>query len=178
MTVGVVLAGGTGRRMGGDKALVALHGRPLLQYPVDALREVTDRVAVVCKQDTKLPLLPPDVEIWCEEDPRHHPLVGVTAALQRASGADVLVCAGDMPHVTPEVLRALLDAPAGLAAVARAAGRLQPLLARYAPAALPVFEAMDPDEPATRVVERLDPVLVDVAERAVLNVNAPEDLLR
>lgn len=176
--VGVVLAGGAGKRMGGSKATVDFRGRPLLCYPIDALRAVLGEVAVVCKEDTVLPVLPPEVAIWCEPEPETHPLVGVVAALRTAAGRPVVVCAGDMPCVTPEAIRALADAPAGAAAVvARAGGRLQPLLARYSPAALATIEARDPGEPATRVVERLEPLVVDVDERVAFNVNAPEDLL-
>jgi molybdopterin-guanine dinucleotide biosynthesis protein A len=165
--------------MGGEKTLVELDGRPLLLYPIGALREVLDEVVVVCKELTPLPVLGDSVAIWCEGETRTHPLFGVTAALRRTAEDDrsVLVCAGDMPLVTAGALRALLGAPAAPAVVARAGGRLQPLLARYAPAALAVLEAMDPDEPATRIVERMDPVVVEVDESVAFNVNAPEDLL-
>lgn len=176
--LGVVLAGGAGRRIGGDKALVALDGRPLLHYPLEALRVVLDDVVVVCKEDTPLPPLPAPVSIWCENDPEHHPLIGVAAALREAGGRSILVCAGDMPLVTPDAIRALLAAPAATAVVARVAGRLQPLLARYSTDAVAVLDAMKLGEPATRVVERLDPVVVDIADDDVaLNVNAPEDIL-
>lgn len=176
--VGVVLAGGLGRRMGGDKAVVALRGRPLVHYPLAALGAVLDDLAVVAKRDTSLPALPPAVEIWLDHDERFHPLVGLTTALRCAAGRSVVVVACDMPHVTTGVLRALLDAPAAPAVVARADGRLQPLLARYAPEARPPLEAAGPDESATAVIERLAPVVVDVPAEAVFNVNAPEDLLR
>ena len=177
--VGVVLAGGSGRRIGGEKALVELDGRPLLLYPVDAMREVLDEVVVVCKQHTPLPDLGGRAEIWAETEREQHPLVGVIAALRRTSeqGRGVLVCAGDMPLITAAVLRTLLDAPAAPAVVARAEDRLQPLLARYAPGALAGLEDREPGEPATRVVERLAPLIVDVPARAAFNVNVPEDLL-
>jgi molybdopterin-guanine dinucleotide biosynthesis protein A len=176
--IGVILAGGAGRRIGGDKAMVALDGRPLLHYPLEALRVVLDDVVVVCKADTPLPPLPAPVSIWCENDPERHPLIGVAAALRQAGGRPIIVCAGDMPLVTPDAIRALAGAPPAVAVVTRAGGRLQPLLARYAAAALAVIEAMSLAESATRVIERLDPVVVDLADDdLVMNVNAPEDIL-
>jgi molybdopterin-guanine dinucleotide biosynthesis protein A len=36
--VGAILAGGGGRRIGGDKAIVELHGRPLISYPLETVR--------------------------------------------------------------------------------------------------------------------------------------------
>ena len=44
--VGVVLAGGMGRRIGGSKATVELAGRPLLCYPLDAMGEVLSERAM------------------------------------------------------------------------------------------------------------------------------------
>lgn len=177
--LGVVLAGGAGRRIGGAKALVELCGRPLLRHPLDLLTAELDEVVVVAKQQTPLPELPPGVAVWREPDREAHPLHGVREALRRA-GRPVVVCAGDLPLVSPELVRALAaaasDAPA---VVPRAAGRLQPLLARYAPDSLPALEAMGPGEPATAVAERLALFVLEwPEERAFFNVNRPEDLLQ
>jgi len=45
--LGVVLAGGQARRFGGDKALATLAGTALLDHAAEALRLVTDDIAVV-----------------------------------------------------------------------------------------------------------------------------------
>ena len=61
--VGVVLAGGAGRRMGGAKATALLAGRPLVAWAVEALRAGgLDEVAVAAKASTVLPAL--DVPVW------------------------------------------------------------------------------------------------------------------
>src|SRR5438477_12761169 len=73
--VGVILAGGAGRRIGGSKALVKLHGRPLISYPLAAMREALGDIAIVAKADTELPSLP-GVTVWIEPDVPRHPLVG------------------------------------------------------------------------------------------------------
>ena len=62
------------------------------------------------------------------------------------------------------------------AAVAFCGGRLQPLLAAYAPDALEVLRIAPADEPLTRTVESLMPVPVDLEPEVVFNVNTPEDL--
>jgi molybdopterin-guanine dinucleotide biosynthesis protein A len=172
---GVVLAGGLGRRMGAAKATAVLGGRPLIAYPLDALQAVCARVAIACKSDTELPDL--DAERWVEADEPRHPLAGITQALERA-GEPVLVCAGDMPFVTAEVLRSVAAqlAAGATAAVAVCGGRLEPLLAAYAPAALAPLRAAPGDEPLRRAVESLAPVLVDVPRDVVFNVNSPAEL--
>ena len=105
--IGAVLAGGRARRLGGDKALLEVAGRPLVAWPLAALAAALAEVVVVAKRDTPLPELG-DVEVWHEPDQPHHPRAGIAHALERAAGRPVLVCAADMPLVTPElVLRAL-----------------------------------------------------------------------
>jgi molybdopterin-guanine dinucleotide biosynthesis protein A len=180
IVIGAVLAGGRGRRLrvpAGGKAIATLAGRPLVAYPLDALAPVCDRLAVVCKAETALPRLE-GVERWDEPADPRHPLTGLVHALSRARGA-VLICAADMPFVTPEACRSLLTAArrSGAAAtVAATGGLLQPLLGVYEPGALPRLGEAEAGEPLTRAVERLEPARVAFPERICRSVNSPADL--
>jgi molybdenum cofactor guanylyltransferase len=168
--IGVILAGGRGRRMGGHKAVRELAGRPLAAYPAAALAAACDRVAVVAKRDSALPELD-DVERWDEPDEPRHPLTGIIHALERAGDA-VLVCAADMPFVTPVACRELIAARA----LAIAGGRLQPLFGVYDSAWLPALRAAPPGAPLTRTVEALRPPLVELPEALVLSIDTPAGL--
>ena len=174
--IGAVLAGGEGRRLGrGSKAAAQLAGRPLVEYPLEALADVCERVAVVCKRDTLLPELP-GAERWEEPDEPRHPLTGIVHALETA-GAPVLVCAADMPFVTADACRTLIQGAGGSpAVVASAAGVLQPTFGLYAPAALDILRAAPPASPLTRTVEELDPARVALPPSLVRSVNTPEEL--
>ena len=174
--IGAVLAGGEGRRLGGgSKAAAQLAGRPLVDYPLEALAAVCERVAVVCKRDTRLPELT-GAERWDEPDEPRHPLTGLVHALETA-GAPVLVCAADMPFVTADACRTLIQGAGGSpAVVASAAGVLQPTFGLYAPAALDVLRAAPPDAALTRTVEGLDPARVALPPSLVRSVNTPEEL--
>ena len=182
--VGVILAGGRGRRMGGSKALVALGGVPLIAYPLAALRAVTAEVAIVAKPDTRLPDLP-GLTVWIEPSSPQHPLVGIVYALEMAGGRPVLVCASDLPFVTPELLGRVAAArgpggrPDAPAVVCAHAGAVQPLLGCYWPQAEPVLRAgLDELRPLRAVVAELRPVILEVSDaEALFNVNAPEDVL-
>lgn len=180
--VGVVLAGGAGRRIGGGKAVVELHGRPLISYPVGVLQAALGTVAVVAKADSELPPLP-GVEIWTEPEQPAHPLAGIVHALEGADGRAVVIAAGDLPFLTRDLVATIAEAPAnGCAAVVpRVGGRLQPLLARYEPQALEALAAALADPrlgSLTRVVEALPPCELALdEEEAFFNVNLPEDLL-
>ena len=149
--------------------------RPLASYPAAALGAVCERVAVVCKRDTELPDLP-GTERWEEPDEPRHPLTGIVHALDTAGGP-VLVCAADMPFVTADACRTLLQAAGATpAVVATADGVLQPTFGLYAPAALEVLRSAADDAPLTRTVEALDPVRVALPAALVRSVNTPEDL--
>ncbi|HEU4701694.1 MAG TPA: NTP transferase domain-containing protein [Conexibacter sp.] len=185
--IGVVLAGGSGRRIGGGKAVVELHGTPLVHYPVRALQAVLAEVVVVAKQRTALPPLP-GVPIWIEPAAPRHPLAGIVHALEGAGAAggaarEILVSAGDLPFLSPELVERLVHADAGgaPAVVPRAGGRLQPLFARYRPAAYPALAAalrQDPLPSVTAAVAALGPRIVELDDaQPFFNVNAPEDLL-
>jgi len=188
--IGVVLAGGLGRRIGGAKAIVELHGTPLIQYPVAVLQAVLAEVVVVAKQTSELPPLP-GVPIWIEPAEPCHPLAGIVHALEGAGAAagiegmarEILVSAGDLPFLTPSLVEWLAHADAGgaPAVVPRADGRLQPLFARYAPAAYaPLVAALREGSPpsVTAAVAALEPRVLDVENAmAFFNVNAPADLL-
>ncbi len=178
--VGVVLAGGLGRRLGGAKATVELRGRPLICYPLQALAAVLEEVAVIARADTPLPSLP-GVTVWIERQAPRHPLHGIVEALGLAGGRPVLACAVDLPFVTPELVSSLARADSGgaPAVIAANAGQLQPLLGRYEPsAAQPLAVAAREGVSARDAVAALRPRLLAVDDpELLLNVNAPEDLL-
>lgn len=179
--IGVVLAGGAGRRIGGGKAAVALCGEPLVHYPLRALQATLADVVVVAKAQTALPPLP-GVAVWREPDEPRHPLAGLVHALARAAPRAILACAGDLPLVGPELVGRIAHANAdgAPAVVPCAGGRLQPLLARYEPAALGPLAAALADSPVpslTAAVQALAPRLVELEdELPFFNVNRPEDL--
>ena len=121
----------------------------------------------------------PGTERWDEPAEPRHPLTGIVHALERAGGP-VLVCAADMPFVTPDACRTLLQA-AGAAAgspavVATAQGMLQPVLGLYAQAALDPLRQAPDDAPLTETVDGLDPVRIALPPALVRSVNTPEDL--
>jgi molybdopterin-guanine dinucleotide biosynthesis protein A len=93
----VVLAGGLGSRIGGDKAVVELGGRPLIGYPIEAARSAGLEVVVVAKRTTLLPAL--DVPILVEPDEPTHPLLGILTALEHHCAVLAIPC--DMPLLDP-----------------------------------------------------------------------------
>jgi molybdopterin-guanine dinucleotide biosynthesis protein A len=180
--MGVVLAGGLGRRIGGGKATVALNRRPLILYPLEAVWRALGNVAIVAKPDTELPAVP-GAAVWIEPPAPRHPVTGILHALSLADGRPVLVCAGDMPFVTAELIAGVARADPGVssAVVATVQGELQPLLACFQPAALPQLAtaAREPNIALRDAVASLRPRSYEVEDAELLfNVNTPDDLLQ
>ena len=179
--IGVILAGGEGQRIGGSKAIVNLRGRPLISYPLEAMWRALGSVAIVAKIDTELPSLA-GVSVWIEPDEPRHPLLGIVHALGLADGRPVMVCAVDLPFVTPGLIRRIsaTECGAGAAVIPTAGGRSQPLLACYQHAALePLTVALQSHDLSMRdAIAALDPLALPVHDtEALFNVNSPDDLL-
>lgn len=181
-TLGVVLAGGAGSRMGGGKAGVELHGQPLIAYPLAAIAEAGLQAIVCAKPGDELPAV--EAPVLREPEQPCHPLCGIVAALRAGEGRPVVVVACDLPFVAAGLIRLLADAPEPLVVPTRE-GRPQPLLARYEPSLLPDLEAaLEFEEPLARTVEVLAPRLIgeeelapfDDPRRLLFNVNDPADL--
>ena len=171
--IGVVLAGGAGRRLGGAKPEALLGGRPLAAWVADALGEVVGEVVLAARADSPLPAL--EIPVWSEPvDHPPHPLAGLAAALARSGGRGVLACPVDLPFVSASLLRALLAAPGG---VAVADG--QPLLGRFpVSAAGSLATAAVAGSRVREAIATLAPTIVAVedAARVLCNVNTAEDL--
>jgi molybdenum cofactor guanylyltransferase len=180
--LGVVLAGGAGRRIGGSKALATLNRRTLISYPLEAVWLALGNATIVAKPDTELPTVP-GAAVWIEPQEPLHPLTGLVHAISLAEGRPVLICASDMPLVTPELIKSIAQAdPRGApAVVASFHGEIQPLLACYQPSALGPLTAaaQDPGVRLRVAVEALNPTRYEVEDPDCLfNVNSPDELLQ
>ena len=112
--MGVILAGGLARRMGGgDKPLVAIAGRPILQHVIDRLKPQCGLLAINANGDPArfsafgLPVICDSVEGFAG------PLAGVLAGMDFGAGkgaAHVLSAPGDTPFLPADLLARLKDA--------------------------------------------------------------------
>ena len=92
-----------------------------------------------------------------------------------------MVCAVDLPFVTPELIYRLATADLGRSpAVLACCGEdVQPLLGCYAPRAMePLRTALPAEAPVRELVASMGPRMLDVGDHELLfNINSPEDLL-
>ncbi|MEV6698417.1 NTP transferase domain-containing protein [Streptomyces sp. NPDC051453] len=132
----VVLAGGAARRLGGtDKPAVRVGGRPLLDRVLAACATAGTTVVVADPRPTAHPVR------WTREDPPGGgPVAALDAGLRATTADQVLVLSADLPFLSEQTVRRLLDAlNAGTAdgvLLTDADGRDQPLVAAYRSAPL------------------------------------------
>lgn len=133
---GAILVGGSSSRMGRPKALVEFHGVTLSERVHAALAPLVD--SVVVSGGGAIPPPISGLERVGDAPGLRGPLAGIAALVTHDPAAAWLVCACDMPLVTPEACAWLVAqrAPDVLAVVPRPrGGRPEPLLAIYEPAA-------------------------------------------
>ena len=181
----VVVAGGSGRRLGGaDKPALVVGGRTLLDRSVAAAAEAgaAHTVVVGPRRDTELPVT------WTREDPPGSgPLAALAAGLAALDGFDgldaVVVLAADLPRVSSSLVGRLLaglGAEADAVAVVDPEGWVQPLVAAYR--AGPLRAALDAvgdprDRPVRALLAHLRVATVADADGAA-DIDTPDDLAR
>jgi molybdenum cofactor cytidylyltransferase len=183
----VVLAAGLARRMGRQKLLLALHGKPVVRWSVEAILPLVDEVLVVTGHDgVAVRGALEDLAVRFAENP--HPdggqgssiAVGVRAL--RPGTRAALVVLGDQPHVPVEVPRGLIEAMGrtGKSIVAPVYRGTQGTPVLFASDVFAELASLTGDGGARSVVqahgERVERVAFDLAMPA--DVDTPEDYRR
>jgi molybdopterin-guanine dinucleotide biosynthesis protein A len=127
---GVVLAGGKSTRMGQDKALLEVDGKPLLLHAIEKLKPHVRELLVIGEPRQYGHIWP---DVMPDEIPGLGPLGGIVTALGAARHDRLLVLAVDVPGVNAKLLERLTrEMPENAdALVPRHEGKLEPLVAAY-----------------------------------------------
>jgi len=193
---GALLAGGRSRRMGRDKGLIEIDGKPMVEHVIARLRPQVHRIVIIANDDpacfsgTCLPVVPDTVE------DRAGPLAGLHAALEwvlseTPEARYVATVPVDTPFLPADLVArlstALREAGAG-SAIAASGGTRHPVVGLWE-AAL-IDEVADALQAGVRAMIRfaemqtsavVDFPFTDIGGAAVdpfFNVNTPDDLQR
>lgn len=184
---GVVLTGGSSRRMGRDKSLLEVSGKILSSVVAMALKEAGASEVLAVGGDIEALAALQGIDRAIPDDfPGEGPLGGILTAFDQARHDVVVVLACDTPRVDAATPRSLVDAlttdPECAVAYACVDARIQPLTAawRRSLAHEPVRSAFGRGARAPRsVFSELNVVEVaTISPAAVDDVDHPEDLQR
>jgi molybdopterin-guanine dinucleotide biosynthesis protein MobB len=181
-----VLVGGASSRMGEDKAMKLLGGKPLVSYVLDAMQPLSDDVFLVGKDagGYRYAGLP----VHGDRYGSRSSLIGIYTALEAAREQYCLVAPCDMPFIAPGLARLMAALPDGFDAVVPEgpAGR-EPLFSLYSKSCLvPMANSIRRgrmklgellDEMRVRWVRRGEVEAVCDPARTFFNVNSPSDLI-
>ena len=185
---GVILAGGRSTRLGRDKALLELEGRPLITRTLDVLVQLTDDLIIVTNRASHL--FPRSARVVADRYIGAGVLAGVHAGLLAARGELALVVACDMPFLNLDLLRYIISLARDADVVVPRWTDVEPLHAVYRPAAClgPIERALargerrivsfyrdEVREVRVRYVERAEITRFDPQGLSFFNVNGPED---
>lgn len=183
----VILAGGKSRRMGFNKALLSVGGRPLIRILIERLLPLTSQILISANdtsnfQFLNLPIIP---DYYREQGP----LAGLHAAMTRHVSQLYIVLACDLPNLQESLLRHMISVIEGFdAAIPRSQnGLAHPLCAVYRRTCLPLIDdALQ--RGANAVIETfldnslrirwVDPDEGRFKDTDLANLNTPEDLQR
>jgi len=138
----VILAGGQGARIGGNKSFRLLRGRPLIAWVRDAVRDQSDEI-LISANDKRDDYAGFGCTVIADLTPgRAGPLAGLQSALRIARHDRVACVPCDTPFL-PKDLIARLEGAIGdaEAAVAVVGGKRQPAIALYRKSVLPKLDA-------------------------------------
>ena len=182
---GVILSGGKNRRMGENKAFLAINGERLIDRTVRLFRSIFKEVIIVTTDPTDY--LDQPAVIVTDILPDKGALGGIYTGLFFAREEHVFVAACDMPFLNLTFLEYMTRQSSGYDIVIPApTDGLQPLHAVYARRCLPVIRRLlDQNRlkvtgfyPSHRLL-KISPEIIhsfDPEGRMFLNVNTPEDL--
>jgi len=187
--VGLVLAGGVGRRLGGPKAELRLGEQTLAERAAAVLWPICGSVLISTRAGAAHPA-PRFTALPDPEPPGRGPLVGIDTAFEATTDAELVVLACDYPLVDEGLLRRLLgtlEDEDDVVLPSDLVGRDHPLVAVWSRSAAPVVRAAVREGRlkvrgllADLRVRRVGPAALrgfDL-DRVLCNLNTAEDLAR
>lgn len=127
----IVMAGGCSSRMGTDKSMLPIDGRPMVEHICRQLRGTFTRVLISANDAEKFAFL--DLDVVPDRMPGQGPLMGMVSALEASDSELNLVVACDIPQIDLPFARRMLAEAKGADVVIPVTGdgEEQPLFAVY-----------------------------------------------
>lgn len=136
---GIILAGGKSRRMGAEKGLLRLSGKFMIEYSINILNQVCDKI-IISENSNAYDFL--GYPVVADIFPNSGPMGGIYSAMKHSDTELNLVLSCDMPFITKEMLCFLIDNISNHEVAVPWYGdqKFEPMCAVYHQKVIPVFE--------------------------------------
>lgn len=103
---GIILAGGKSSRMGADKGLLLLNGKPMVAYVIDTIKQITDDIIIISDKSAYEVF---GVPVFGDLIKDAGPLAGIYAGLKHSKHDKNIVVSCDVPFVSEKLLQYLIS---------------------------------------------------------------------
>lgn len=180
-----IQAGGQSQRMGRDKALVQLAGKPIIAHILERIEGLGDEVLITTNNPEAYAYL--GIRLETDSIPGAGSLAGLHTALRASRYSHTLVLACDMPFVSRPLLEFMMELiPSADIIVPQRQGFFEPMHAIYSQICLPPIEAAlrmgDTrvisfyDQVQVLTVDEMELAKFDPQGMSFFNINTPQDL--
>jgi len=135
----IIMAGGDSSRMGVDKRMLPISGRPMIQIIYEQLRGAFDQILISADQQKRFAFL--GQKVVPDRIQGQGPLMGIASALEVSANELNFVVACDIPCIDLHLVRRMLAeaAKADIVIPTTGDGKYEPLFAVYRKSALPAI---------------------------------------
>jgi molybdopterin-guanine dinucleotide biosynthesis protein A len=125
----IILAGGKSSRMGSDKGLVLLNGKPMISYIIEILKKMQIPIIIISNNENYKQFgLPVFADIIKEKGP----LGGIYTGLKNSKTESNIIVSCDVPFLSNRIIELLINKDNGYPiSVVQSNGKTHPLIGLY-----------------------------------------------
>lgn len=175
----IILAGGNSTRMGEDKGLMALDGKPMIQHVIDVAKGVVDDIIIVANNEDYSRFSYP---VFKDEVKGKGPLGGLYTGLLHSDTQMNLVLSCDVPYINASLLNLVISHAKGFdVTIPQKDEQTHQLIGVFSKNCLMTFKnAIDDDRlKLTTTFKELNLKIVDAthfSQRLFVNLNSKDDI--
>lgn len=125
----IILAGGKSSRMGSDKGLVLLNGKPMISYIIEILKKMQIPIIIISNNENYKQFgLPVFADIIKEKGP----LGGIYTGLKNSKTESNIIVSCDVPFLSNRIIELLINKDNGYPiSIVQSNGKIHPLIGLY-----------------------------------------------
>jgi len=176
----IILSGGKSLRMGEDKGLMKIEGKPMIKYVIETVEQLTKQIMIIANNKAYQIFHYP---VYKDSIKDKGPLGGIVEGLSRSTSDFNWVLSCDTPYLEQGLLTDLMLElkKENQAVIVEHSNRKHPLIAVYHRSSLPVFEKQldQNDLKLSNALNKLKMKTLNIDhldKKIVANINSKKDL--